>query len=399
MSNFAPYLQNQNFSYTNYIKEKNKLMRIGIIQMSDLHIMSADDFIVKNAVTVARSCKSIVNTCNKVVVVVSGDVIDRGKVANYDVAEKFFDDFKTELLKEAVLESYDYVFVPGNHDIDFDLDKQVRPVIIEKILNRDVVEEEMFVQICLRPQEAFWKFVSKMNGSPILPCVSYSKPIVVNDRCNLIFHCYNTALMSTINEQPQSLLVPENFFLYNTAIDDTRKDVVISVFHHKTGWLSTKTANNNQRTFEDHIENTSNILMCGHEHQKGIKVLSNLENVDKILYFESNSLQQGREQSFMVSVLDDETEKMTISLSEIFGIPDACNDMLCAKLPRRNAAHHIYFILFCSGDEQIRIRSSCFRERLRICGASFQTDHIHIIGNMLNCFRITVNHCNIMPLG
>ena len=300
------------------LKKKNKLMRIGIIQMSDLHIMSADDFIVKNAVTVARSCKSIVNTCNKVVVVVSGDVIDRGKVANYDVAEKFFDDFKTELLKEAVLESYDYVFVPGNHDIDFDLDKQVRPVIIEKILNRDVVEEEMFVQICLRPQEAFWKFVSKMNGSPILPCVSYSKPIVVNDRCNLIFHCYNTALMSTINEQPQSLLVPENFFLYNTAIDDTRKDVVISVFHHKTGWLSTKTANNNQRTFEDHIENTSNILMCGHEHQKGIKVLSNLENVDKILYFESNSLQQGREQSFMVSVLDDETEKMTISLSEIF---------------------------------------------------------------------------------
>lgn len=303
-------------------------MRIGIIQMSDLHITSSGDFIVKNAAAVARSCKSIVNTCNKVVVVVSGDIIDRGKVANYCVAEKFFNDFKAELQKEAALESYDYVFVPGNHDIDFSLYDPVRPVIIDTIKNRDIVEEEQFIQICLKPQEAFWNFVAKMNGIPFSPWVSYSKAISVNDRCNLIFHCYNTALMSTIDEQPQSLLVPENFFLYNGAIDDTRKDVVISVFHHKTGWLSTRTANNNQRAFEDHIENTSNVLMCGHEHQKGTKVISNLENVDKILFFESNSLQQGREQSFRVSVLDDQTKEMTISPSEIFLNPDGSFDQV-----------------------------------------------------------------------
>jgi UDP-2,3-diacylglucosamine pyrophosphatase LpxH len=290
--------------------------------------MSADDYIVKNAETIAHSCKSIINTCNKVVVVVSGDIIDKGKVVNYDIAKKFFNDFKIELQKEAVLESYEYVFVPGNHDIDFTLDNQVRPVIIDKIQNRDVVEEEMFVQICLKPQEAFWEFVSEMNASLFSPCVSYPKSVVVNERCNLVFHCYNTALMSTINEKPQSLLVPENFFLYNNAIDDTRKDVVISVFHHKTGWLSTRTANNNQRTFEDHVEHTSNILMCGHEHQKSTKVISNLENVDKILYIECNSLQQGKDQSFMVSVLDDETEEMTIRPYEIFLHSDGSFDQV-----------------------------------------------------------------------
>jgi len=292
-------------------------MRIGIIQMSDLHISSADDFIIKNAIAIAHSCKSIINTCNKVVVVVSGDIIDKGKVANYSLAEKFFNDLKTELQKEASLDGFDYVFVPGNHDINFNIDDPVRPVIIDTIKNRDVVEEEDFIRICLKPQKDFWDFVAKLNGFPISPCVSYSKTIAVNDRCNLIFHCYNTALMSTINEQPQSLLLPENFFLYNNAIDDTRKDVVISVFHHKTGWLSTRTANNNQRTFEEHIEHTSNVLMCGHEHQRGIKVISNLENIDKILYLESNSLQQGKEQSFMVSVLDDETEEMMLSPYEI----------------------------------------------------------------------------------
>lgn len=296
-------------------------MRIGIVQMSDLHITSADDYIVKNAAAVARSCKSIINTCNKVVIVVSGDIIDKGVVSNYAVAEKFFDDFKSELLKEAVLESYEYVFVPGNHDIDFDLDKQVRPLVVEKIQNRDVVEEEMLVQVCLKPQEKFWDFVSKMNETPLLPCVSYTKQLQINESSNLIFHCYNTALLSAINEQPQSLIVPENFFLHDGAIDDTRRDVVVSVFHHKTGWLSTKTANNNQRSFEDHIEQTSNVLMCGHEHQRGSKVLSGLENVDKILYLESDSLQQGAEQSFRVSVIDD-ANNLTISLYEIMLNPD-----------------------------------------------------------------------------
>ena len=64
-------------------------MRIGIIQMSDLHITSADDFIIKNAITIAHSCKSIINTCNKVVVVVSGDIVDKGKVANYNSSLNF----------------------------------------------------------------------------------------------------------------------------------------------------------------------------------------------------------------------------------------------------------------------------------------------------------------------
>lgn len=297
-------------------------MRLGIIQMSDLHISSADDYVIQNVVAIARSCKSIVNTCKKVVLVVSGDIVDKGMVANYAIAEQFFKSFKSELQKEAILESYDYVFVPGNHDLDFSVDNQVRPVIIEKIQKRDMVEEEAFIQICLNPQQAFWNFVSKMSDSPIMPCVSYSKQIKLNENCNLIFHCYNTALLSTIDEQPQSLIVPENFFLHNGAVDDNKKDVVISVFHHKTGWISTRTANNNQRSFEDHISQTSNVMMCGHEHQSGVKVISNLENVDKILYLESNSMQQGREQSFIISVLEDKSQELTLSPYEIIIEPD-----------------------------------------------------------------------------
>lgn len=314
-------------------------MRMAIIQLSDLHIASADDYIVKNAVAVARSCKAVVNTCDKAVVVVTGDIIDKGKVDNYAVAKQFFDTLKTELLKEASLQSFDYVFVPGNHDLDFGLKDDIRPVILNAIKDRDVVSEEQFVNTCLAPQNKFWEFVTEMEGVDRKPCVSYSKSIELSEHCNLVFHCYNTAFLSTINEQPQELLVPENFFLNHEAIDDNCKDVVCSIFHHKTGWLSTKTSHNNQRAFCDHIEQTSQILMCGHEHQSRFTVLSDLENADKVLYLESNSMQQGAKQSFCVHVF--ETDDNTLTPAEITIKPDGTfeqTDMRVQKLESKKHA-------------------------------------------------------------
>lgn len=46
--------------------------------------------------------------------------------------------------------------------------------------------------------------------------------------------------------------------------------------------------------------------MCGHEHQKDQHVIMSLENKDKVLYLESDSLQQGNEQSFTLLTITDE---------------------------------------------------------------------------------------------
>ena len=154
----------------------------------------------------------------------------------------------------------------------------------------------------------------------------------------MVFHCYNTAFLSTINEQPQELLVPENFFLYHEAIDDNCKDVVCSIFHHRTGWLSTKTSHNNQRAFCDHIEQTSQILMCGHEHQSRFTVLSDLENADKVLYLESNSMQQGAKQSFCVHVF--ETDDNTLTPAEITIKPDGTFEQADMRVQKLESKKH-----------------------------------------------------------
>lgn len=290
-------------------------MKVAIIQMSDLHIASGNDYIVINAKKIARSLSSVLNTCQKAVLVITGDIIDKGNVVMYEQALKFLNEFKTEIFKESNLSDWQYVIVPGNHDLDFNIKCPFRSLALRECLNSGVISEPEYVQEILKPQNAFWKFYSELTNENKSPSVSFKQILTVNDDMNIEFHCYNTAFLSTIDEKPQDLLLPESEFINYDSSQSNRKDVVISVFHHKSGWLSTRVANNNQRRFIDHIQKQSQILMCGHEHQEDQHIITSLENKDKILYLEGNSLQQGDKQSLSLLTITD--EDYTLSKYEV----------------------------------------------------------------------------------
>lgn len=281
-------------------------MKVAIIQMSDLHITSDKDYIISNARKLARSVSPVLNNCQKVALVITGDIIDKGNVIMYQQAKRFLTDFKDEIQKEAKLLDWQYVIVPGNHDLDFNMRVPMRQLILKDCIGNGVVSEPEYVQEALKPQKEFWKFYSELIGEEKQPSISFKQIITMNDEMNIEFHCYNTAFLSTIDEQPQGLLLPESEFINYDNSQPQRKDVVISVYHHKSGWLSTRVANNNQRRFIDHIQKQSQILMCGHEHQKDQHIMMSLENKDKVLYLESDSLQQGDEQSFTLLTITDE---------------------------------------------------------------------------------------------
>lgn len=75
-------------------------MKLAIVQMSDLHITSENDYIVKSSRTLARASAQILNECDKAVFVVTGDIVDKGNVSNYQWAKKMFKDFQDEIEKE-----------------------------------------------------------------------------------------------------------------------------------------------------------------------------------------------------------------------------------------------------------------------------------------------------------
>lgn len=304
--------------------------------MSDLHIASENDYIIKNAKRLARTVSAIINTCQKVAFVITGDIIDKGNVAMYQEAKKFLEDFKNEIQEEATLEEWQYIIVPGNHDLDFSMRVPMRSLVLRDCLSNGVISEPEYIQEALKPQTEFWKFYNEVTGNTKEPSISFKQITSVNENMNIEFHCYNTAFLSTIDEQPQCLLLPESEFIKYDNSQPQRKDIVISVYHHKSGWLSTKVANNNQKRFCEHIQSQSQILMCGHEHQKDQHVMMSLENKDKVLYFESDSLQQGKNQSFTVLTITDEeiytlhkydvtidcnSDECTVSKEQIVPIP------------------------------------------------------------------------------
>lgn len=311
--------------------------------MSDLHISSDKDKIISNASKIARSVSAIVNTCQKVVVVITGDIIDKGETDNYVYAKHMLENFRKEIEKEANLESWDYVFVPGNHDIDFKQPSDIRNIVIDKCITTGVLESDTFKTELLKPQDSFWKFYSELAGEDITSQISFKRIVKVNEQTNLEFHCYNTALFSTIDEKPQSLLVPQNNFLNYDSDSPDRKDIVISVYHHKTSWLTTRDANNNQRTFSDHIQKTSQILMCGHEHKKDQTLLIDLENKDMVLYLESDSLQQGDTQSFSVLTFCDQESNIFTKYEVKIGQKVECEDPAGVELKIPYHSHQISF--------------------------------------------------------
>lgn len=286
--------------------------------MSDLHIASEEDYIVKEVRRLARSIAAKVNCCNKVIVVLTGDIIDKGNVSNYEYAKTMLKNFKSEIQKEAQLESWDYIIVPGNHDLDFNMDVPYRDMAMEKVLSTGVVSRKEFERDILMPQTAFWSFYSEVAGKQIEPCVSFEEKVAINENCSIVFHCYNTAFLSTINERPQSLIIPKANFILNDNTQNDKTEIVVSVYHHKTGWLSTKGDQNNSREFSEHIQKQSQILMCGHEHQHSHKRISDIENKDTILYLESDSLQQGDKQSFSLLVFDD--KDLTVVIQTIINL-------------------------------------------------------------------------------
>ena len=57
-------------------------------------------YIVKSSRTLARASAQILNECDKAVFVVTGDIVDKGNVSNYQWAKKMFKDFQDEIEKE-----------------------------------------------------------------------------------------------------------------------------------------------------------------------------------------------------------------------------------------------------------------------------------------------------------
>ena len=147
-----------------------------------------------------------------------------------------------------------------------------------------------------RGSKDFWSFYANNIDALDFNRLSYKVESQCSLASSIIFHCYNTSWCSVLNEKPGSIILPTSAFLTE---DHKGGNIVISMFHHPTGWFLIQVPEQNNKTlFEQHILKESNIVLCGHEHTiNGVRVSSLKKNTDFVYYLEGGAFCDSDEHS------------------------------------------------------------------------------------------------------
>ena len=107
-------------------------MSLSLIHLSDIHIENENDLIFKRINKIESACISALPHKGTVLIVVSGDIANKGKAEQYILAKQFFDNLKSSIEKSTESRVI-FAFAPGNHDCDFALESPIRNYLLKSV--------------------------------------------------------------------------------------------------------------------------------------------------------------------------------------------------------------------------------------------------------------------------
>ncbi len=242
-------------------------MKLAILHLSDLHINSRNaSWIIDRAHQVANAVKISFSDCDKIYVVVSGDVANEGLAEQYESAITFFTRLRTGLSNnyngEIPVEKR-ILCVPGNHDVFLKEENKMRSVLLQSVQDSYPEIDDSIFENIVSTQSAYADFIRKINDD-----AAYKQSLVssIDDKVGdyqIRFNLYNTAWMCGKKDQQGTIYMPMDG-VKKTA-DKKEADLVISVMHHYYNWLSVY--KQNKTKFMRRVAGSSNVLIYGHEHE------------------------------------------------------------------------------------------------------------------------------------
>jgi predicted MPP superfamily phosphohydrolase len=238
-------------------------MRILIVQISDIHLKAPAGAVGDRAAKVARAVVAKVPKVDACYLVLTGDVASTGDPAQYSTARQIIERIKEGLL-EAGIASVNVLAIPGNHDLNLGTEKDTRRFLLDsldKYLAAKVDFDGSAFESIISVQDNFFQFESDVSGLPPLANhekLYYRRSFRTGDR-TVVFHCFNTAWLSRLNEQQAKLFLPPQIYDYRTPAEI---DLSVAIFHHPYNWLEA----NNQKLLKSFVESQADVVLTGHEH-------------------------------------------------------------------------------------------------------------------------------------
>lgn len=237
-------------------------MSIAIVHLSDIHLSQNNNIAVLKKSEIANTICSNVKECDHTFIITSGDIAFSGKNDEYDLAIEFYGELEKKL-KESLI-CFDFLFVPGNHDCNFEGDLSVRNLILDGLNNDETKLSDSVISHLAAIQFNF----SNFNSS-----VCTMEPIFDNNIVKIYtskikeqsynFFMFNTSLFSKKREDIGVMKLPYEF---SKAITDkitvAPDDINIIAMHHPFHWND----NDTYKDIKNYIESMANYLFLGHEH-------------------------------------------------------------------------------------------------------------------------------------
>ena len=265
-------------------------MKIGIFHLTDMHFLEN----TKMPNKIISISKVIVNEFRDIKIaflVISGDIANTGKEVEYASAKSFINLTISFIKKSNKDISIKVILVPGNHDCNFSLEKDIRKILLGNVEYKTIGTDNSILEHALMIQEDFWKFYSDYNQIPE-DKVYYKVSDTIENK-KISFHCFNTAWMSQLKEKPGSLFMPIAKFKNIKSNNDDYLN--IAVFHHPLNWFNPNTEPNNKNEFQAFLEKTTSFQLIGHEHETQFEKRENIDNNTKSLNFSGSIFNNNRD--------------------------------------------------------------------------------------------------------
>ncbi|WP_312682822.1 metallophosphoesterase [Stenotrophomonas chelatiphaga] len=257
-------------------------MSVLMIHLSDIHIRSDRDAILKKGEAIASSLYSSVATASLIVIVVSGDVAFSGTKKQYLAARLFLEEIKKRLKKEARCD-VQILVCPGNHDCDFTTNNGSRKNNIASVQASGDVDDSV-INACTRIQNEFFKFRDEIETWKDFDGDRLWRTYRIDaEGKKIVFDALNVAWVSNLRED-KNLFFPVERYREKTSAEAS--DARVIVFHHPLNWFS----QSSYRPFRKHLRELGSILVSGHEHEGNVGQIDESETGTS-LYIEGKVLQ------------------------------------------------------------------------------------------------------------
>ncbi|RHP47297.1 metallophosphoesterase [Clostridium sp. AF32-12BH] len=271
-------------------------MDIMIVQLTDIHIKDDQDFYILSERINSLGgaiCNHITEPENTAVIFcLTGDLAFSGQESQYIAVGILLEEIYSIINKRFAKVSIHSVFVPGNHDCDFENEAVTLREAILTSPKLDVADASQ-LELCTSIQKNYFNFVCEFGKKySAMSCVP-DKILTINElnlndeKISIKFHCINTSWCSKkVEEKGKMKIVNGKMEMpANQLPDKNPNDIVITMMHHDAEWMDWT----DKEAWNEYQKKFSDIVLVGHDHTTEFVLKQNYDESSNY-YIKGNQL-------------------------------------------------------------------------------------------------------------